>query len=680
MSRRLGLVLIILVLLVAALLRIGGLTRVPPGFNDEEIVNIHIAETVRTGIIASFYNVGDPGGGREGLYPILQALFMGFLGDGLLSYRALAVCCGLLSVALMYALARRLFGRMAGLIAALTLATSLWPILLARSAIRETLLLPLFLAILLILARALHLRRTVEPDPPTTLTYAILGVLIAAAGYTHWTGLLAGPLVVLFIIYLIATRQTISRRVIGFGGFALLVALILAIPYLTFTLRAYRLSGLYIFWANRPEGVGPFINTALQTLASPVVTGDPSAMHNLPGHALIGPVGALFFLVGLGLAVGRWRSPNMMLMLLTLGIGLLPGVWSRSAPDFANTVLALPALAGLAGYGGWFIFQRLQENSRLGLRPQTAFNLVFITTIAISVLVNADLLMRAWANNEQTQMLYRARLGNLAAYLDRSHDGLSTSICSFHLADERQNGTSDPILLNLMLHRRDLDLRFSNCLTGLVLTRGGEPQRLAFVEPDTQTGLSPFLKEWLEAATPVDAFGVPPGAVMRLMVQSKLADRIGLLLREPVAWDADPIDPSDKAALPIRMGGYLTFEGYTLDAQRTYRSGESIDLITYWRADGNQIPDLRIFAHILRNPNVEPALQNDILSIEPRLLRDRDIFIQIITIPLPAGFPPGEYLVSVGAYSEQTGERVPVYDGDRERGNRLFLKTITVRE
>jgi 4-amino-4-deoxy-L-arabinose transferase-like glycosyltransferase len=212
------LALILLVLVSAAALRITTLTRVPPGFSQDEIRNIQVVETVRRGTVASFYNVGDPAGGYEGLYAVFQAVTTTLIGDGLLCYRIFSMWCGLLSVALMYALARRLFGSFVGLIAALALTVTLWPVLLARSAIRETLLLPLTLALLLALVQALHLRRTIEPDAPVTTPYAWVGVLMVAMVYTHWTGLMALPLLVVFIAYLVITRQPISRRVLNFGA------------------------------------------------------------------------------------------------------------------------------------------------------------------------------------------------------------------------------------------------------------------------------------------------------------------------------------------------------------------------------------------------------------------------------------------------------------------------------
>jgi hypothetical protein len=80
----------------------------------------------------------------------------------------------------------------------------------------------------------------------------------------------------------------------------------------------------------------------------------------------------------------------------------------------------------------------------------------------------------------------------------------------------------------------------------------------------------------------------------------------------------------------------------------------------------------------MRNPYTAPVLQNDIFSIDESLLRNRDVFIQLVPITIPDDFPPGEYAVSLGAVSTLSSMRLPIFDEDQERGNRLFLSAIHV--
>lgn len=670
--------LILLILLVAAAIRIADLTRLPPGFNDDEIRGIQVAETTQQGVVASLYNVGDPAGGYEGLYPTLQGILTSLIGDGLLCYRILSMWCGLISVALMYALARRLFGHFAGLGAAVALAVTFWPVLLSRSAIREALLLPLVLALLLIMARALHLSRKIEPEAPMTAPYTMLGVLMVMTIYTHWTGILTVPLVVVFLIYLIVTHQPISRRVLSFTGFAFLVAIILGIPYLTFSLRAPALSALHVFWANRPENVVSLLNSTARTVGSLFLAGDPLPQHNMPGSPLIGPLGSVLLLIGLLTAIRRWRWPNMALMLLTLLIGLLPGLWSRGEPNFTYTILALPAIMALVGLGALVAAQQAFKLNNLTGNGRAL--LAGAAIAAVSLYFTSTALFQQWPRSQGVDQAYYGRLGRLAAYLDRNHDGLTTSICTLNLTSADSRKPSDPALLDLMLHRRSPDVRFSNCLTALVLTRGGGLQRFAFADREAAKAASPLFRFWLDKGQPVPADGLAPGTVLILNVEKELADLAGKLTLGHVEWAPESVGvpSSTRATLPVRMGGYLTFEGYQLPAGSAYRPGDTVTLVTYWRADGPQEPDLRVFAHILRNPFTEPILQNDVLSVEASRLRDRDVFMQIISIPLPLDFPAGEYHLSIGAYRSSDETRLPVYDANDEHGDRLFLDTINV--
>src|SRR5262249_39119228 len=184
---------------------------------------------------------------------------------------------------------------------------------------------------------------------------------------------------------------------------------------------------------------------------------------------------------------------------------------------------------------------------------------------------------------------------------------------------------------------------------------------------------SPVFAPWLKTAQPIQDGSLAPGSAVRLAVDKELADALGRVTLARVDWDPNTGGAAQQAALPVRMGGYLTFGGYTFDTTKTYKPGDVLTIVTYWRADGDQIPDLRIFGHILRNPNAEPVLQDDMLSIDSSLLRARDVFIQVLNIPLPVSFPGGQYFVSIGAYSNETGQRLPVYDQDQPRGDRLFL-------
>jgi len=688
LAQRTRLAAITAVLFAAAALRLAGLTTLPPGFHDEEIVQIEIGALARSGAIASFYAVDDASSGREGLFGVLHGWLSIFFGKGQLPLRFFAVGCGLLSVALLYALGRWLFGHFSGLVAAIGMALTFYPIIIGRSIAREALAVPLIALTLLVMASAVHLRRHVQPALPKAALYASLGALIALTAYAHWIGLLLAPLFGAFVVYLLVTRQPILRRVVSYSLFSALIALIVAIPYIGATVHTFPISSLNTLWSNRPERLEEFLSSFWQAIGGLGIYGDVSPQQNLPAMPLLSPIGFILLLVGVFEALRRFRrAPNYVLPLLALLFGLLADAWTRGALDFSHQLLALPAIMLLMGAGAASVANILRAN----LPRATAERLILFGTSAIAAttcFAASDLLFRVWANRDDVQSVYRARLGHLAAYLDRTYDGLSTSICTFSLdaraaaqgAEHRFAARPDPQLLELMLHRHDLALRYSNCLDALVLTNGGAAQRYAFAHPAARSRIPEPLKAWLQNAADVPVANLPSGSVLLVDAAQIVADDFGQVILSRVWWSPEESRANaEPAALPLRMGGYLTFEGYRLlpEAER-YRAGDLLRVVTYWRADGEQVPGLRLFAHVSRNPDIPPALQNDVLNIESSLLRDRDVFIQIIDLPLPPDFPSGDYFLSIGAYSERDGRRLPIYDGETPRSDRLFLRKIRV--
>ncbi|MBC7227146.1 MAG: glycosyltransferase family 39 protein [Thermoflexales bacterium] len=118
--------------------------------------------------------------------------------------------------------------------------------------------------------------------------------------------------------------------------------------------------------------------------------------------------------------------------------------------------------------------------------------------------------------------------------------------------------------------------------------------------------------------------------------------------------------------------------------------GERLFLDLYWQADGPVGANYVVFTHLVgAAPN--PATGNPVwaqddheplrggcptsLWLPGRLLRDR------YELVLPADAPAGEYLLEVGMYRWDTGERLPVSgDGADPENRRILLGVVRVRE
>ena len=137
MSSRVGYLLAVLLLLFAAVLRLHTLTALPVGFNNDEITDVQVTERVRLGGIEVFYDLGN-GEGREGLYHMIQAALTSVFGNGLFGYKLLSLWAGLLVLAVVYALAQRLFGPVVGVAALALLVPNMWMIILSHQTVSYT--------------------------------------------------------------------------------------------------------------------------------------------------------------------------------------------------------------------------------------------------------------------------------------------------------------------------------------------------------------------------------------------------------------------------------------------------------------------------------------------------------------------------------------------------------------
>lgn len=675
--RRITLLLITALLVLSAVLRISNLTRVPDGFTVEEVRDMLIARTIMQGNVASFYNIGDATGGHEGLYPLLLALVTGVLGDGLLNQRILSAWLGIIAVALSYAFTRRLFGSFAGIIGAACACIMLYPILISRNAVRETLLLPLAFFFYWVLASSFHVRQDIRPDPPNTANITLLGVVMAALAYTHWTGLVAFPLMLAYIGLLVRGRYPLSRRTISAVLYGSLVMLILFIPYLVLSIRAFAFSGFNTFWINRPQDLQSLFYSVFRTTGSTFLRGDLNPLHNYQDFSLIGVLALVLSLIGLAALSTDARQPRHLLIILGLVFGFLPGMVNRNAPDFSHIIMAIPVLCAIGGYGTQTLLDAVFGRNSV-LKPRILLPVIAIFVLSFGLTFNR--LFNAWSNTDKGTLVY-STMGQVASYLDRTRDDLTTSVCAFNLVSERPFTIPDHVLFRMMLHRPHPGLRYSDCVNGLVLTGGGKLQRVAFFDPRGVESVTSILQSWLTPHQPNSIPGVDSNLVITVDQEAVIADQFGWLTRGQVGWSPDTVGPTLNARLPVRMGGYLTFEGYEVTSPRAnteFEPGEQVTLVTYWRADGAQVPGLRLFVHLARHLDVEPLIQNDIISLHAGSLRDRDVFIQVITLPLPADFLSGTYYLSLGAYDNATGERFPIFDQDEPRGDRLILGEIRV--
>lgn len=377
------------ILLLAALLRFGALTSIPPGLcYDESINGVNAMEALETGAWKVFYPDNH---GREGLFINIQAAFIRIvqlfssgsrfdLEPWMLRFPSAVL--GLLTVAGLYLLARSLFNSTAVAVASsFFLATSFWHVNFSRIGFRA-ISAPLWLVWSLYFLIE-GFRDMSGNSSRRGLRKVALAGLLYGAGFHSYIAYRATILIALAALaWLVWKEWSRDRRPLALrcAGLFLAAALLAAAPLGIHFLQnpgsfAGRTSQLSIL--DSPEPARLFLDNLLKTALMFNLEGDAFWRHNIAGRPqLFLPVGLLFLA---GIALAFRRSAPGVICLLWLAAAAAPVVFSRhDVPHALRGLLMTPAcflLAGLAAARLWD-FARARFSPAAAATAASAFALV----------------------------------------------------------------------------------------------------------------------------------------------------------------------------------------------------------------------------------------------------------------------------------------------------------------
>lgn len=661
----------VLILLASAALRLTALSALPPGFNDRELTTLRLVETARQGRIEVFYDLAGDQGGREGLFAQSQAAVTSFIGVGMFADRMLPFFLGILAVAAVYSLGRTLYGPPAGLAAMGLMSANMLAILLARSTVAEAAI-PAYVAlVLLLLARAFPIHGRPPRHDPGTLTFASLGVLLGLGFYISPVAFFVVLVAVIFIAYMVLTRQPLTRRMFSYTWFALVLLIVVATPYLIASLQNPAVSG-----SRRVFDAGAVNLTSIfNGLTGLVFDGDRNPAWNYPGRPLIDLVSGVLMIIGIAVAVRNFRKPRFALALLALALLSPQALFHTDSPSFIYFSSLLPVIAIFVGLGVVAVYRTMKTEPA---------QIMFIGGLALLVLFNIawtgrDLYTR-WPELPEMTEAYNGRLGALAHYLDRTATTIPSVVCTNDLHPDGSE-LADWQILATMMHRQDAPIRLVDCGRALVMANGGARQQVIFLQPDGLASANPYVRRWLDYGHVLSTPDLPPDSVLVMEVSEQLASTVGVFTTSaPVAYPPESPGGWQVTAPPVRFGGNIAFLGYVQTFGGTFKPGDLLSVPEYWRVDGAVPPDLTLFTHLQADMGARPVAQNDSISVRPETLYPRDVFIQVTYIDLPWTLPDGNYFLSIGGYDRASGERLPVYDRLYIRSTRLVIGQVSVRQ
>jgi len=726
---------ILLILLVAAALRLAALDSAPPGMTHDEADHGLTALSILDGARALYFAIGY---GREPLYDYVTAVVMRATGPTILAARLTSIYAGLLLIAAVYAWARRAFGAPVALLTAAGLASGFWPLMTARQALRSSMLPAVFSlavlcfwdgteeqgrtsrrsSLLLFIASAILLGLSFYTYLPARLLWLTLPALV---GYlwlwgdlpnrpTRWGGLPTRATKGLLLTLLLAAAVAAPLLLY----LAARPALEVRVGELSAPLRAAAGGDFAPLWANATAALRLF-----------TIEGDQTWRYNVPGRPLLPwPLGWLFYaglLVAGWLAIQGFRkkqttdftdytdssalqsvksvksvvpsssSAGAFLALVWLALGFAPvlvtgpGLATTQAIGMLPVLYVFPALALVAGW-------RAIRNYELRIRNEEAEPHAKNAKDAKNAKISSLRSWRSWREVFSSLVTRHPSLVTILAVLLYTALAVGTARAYFgHWANSPDVRVQYETTMVTALRYLDAHGRGAAAISTITPGPFHTPAVAALtlhnpaVQPRWFDGReSLLLPDAPQATLLMPGFTPLPAALQPYLAAATPVEEIAMRpddLDRPIRlYSVD--GPAAIAAALARMttagGRPLTAAfGESIDllgyelSTATARPGETVTLVTAWRLR-HPLPGAALFAHVIGPAGF--VAQADSLGAPGESWVMGDVLLQLHSLALPAGAAPGDYPLAVGVYTRPDGARLQLADG----ADMLTLTTLTV--
>ncbi len=703
-GRRTEAVILLIILIIAAWFRFYQLDSVPPGFTHDEAGHGHDAIAIAHGARPVYETVGY---GREPLYDYVVAWVMPILGENYLTLRIVSVLAGLLLIAIMHFWVRRAFDVPTAIATSAFLATSFWAVMVSRQALRSALLPMLFAASVFFMWQAVRpyaRQQSIQrrwPMISRLASYVLAGLFLGLSLMTYMAARVLPFVFILFWIYLFIFQRPVWKANWFGVVFILGLGLIIAWPMFNYIAstpdaeqRLTQLSGpIDQLFAGNPQEL---LNNIFGALGMFMFYGDTLWLYNIPGRAILGLILGPMALVGVVIALTRFKRMEYALALFWLIAGVFPSLITGVVASNLRSVAALPVVYLFVSIGLVEIMrglERLIESHTLRTIP--------LVLLAVAVTVFSwNAYFDVWGQARDVRVAYHTTLFEVAQELDRA-SGLPTDAA---ISSIYPNRFHDPYAMQLTLKRKDMPLRwftgsfvdmdgdphasliFPRPLGGAASCAEVSPQQLGCASGITATAPSVFTSTLPSAAHvgPGAASAAPPNYNTTIVVQAvapidplfaELFQRHSEKIRS-VELRPDDFNPRfevyrfdataaltealKSAVVPtdtLGFAGVVNLIGWKVYTPQV-KPGQLVEVVTYWRVNTSTDLEVTMFTHLLSGDPAHPVLaQRDMLDVPSYYWLPGDAFAQVHRFAIPADARPGAYPLEVGLYTPDDQKR-----------------------
>lgn len=662
---------LLLILLVAAALRLAAIDNIPPGLTHDEADHGLDAWGVVNGERPIYFTVGY---GREPLYDYSTALIMTFLGPNYLAGRLTAVFFSLIFISATYAWVRKAFNHQTALLTAAGLAVGFWPLMTGRQSLRSITLAAILSLTAYFFWQALSRASKEQPSQSRTNTlpfFIIAGLFLGLSFYTYIPARILWIVFPALLLLLAFTGRKLLARLWWQVGLMLFVAALISFPlfqYLSNNPGAEdRLVQLNTPLIEAQNGnFTPLLENTFAGLQIITFEGDHQWRYNLPGRPLLSPAMSLLFFFGLGIALWNlfrskniWQRSAVFFALVWLIAGLSPVLVTGPELSTTQAIGLQPVL---------FIFPAITLDRFLKGVQDKRLNWL-VPALFIIVLAGTTVnYFNNWANAPEVRVQYESSLATAIDYLNKRETDLAAPIAA--ISTTTPDRFHSPAAGQLLLTNQTVNLRWFNGQNSLLIPKSNGASTLIF------SGFAPF---GADLGAYAGGFRIKEVLPMR---DTDLDSPLIVYQVNSAEWAVtngnkfqSTIEAPAEATVPVQFGEAAEFLGYDLQASPV-AAGDELRLVTLWRA-GNPFENGVLFTQMLDDGG-RPLAQSDRLDVPSYYWVPGDIFLQLHRFTIPEGLPDGRYSLIIGLYISDSEQRIPVIINDAPAADHLTLPPVEV--